>query len=105
MRVGCDDWLSIMATETKTEKGKTRLIEVTMKFWKVFHVEVPEGVTEEGVLESELVQDESRHGGCCDVDLEHDETSTNDQGHKTPEEIARLKRHEKVFTWDEAQNA
>ena len=83
--------------------GKTRLIEVTMKFWKVFHVEVPEGVTEGDVLESELVDDESGRFG--DVDLEHDETSAKDEGHKTPEEIARLKRHEKVFKWDEAQNA
>lgn len=94
-----------METKTEQTKGKTRLIEVTMKFWKVFHVEVPEGVTEEDVLESELVQDESLHSGCCDVDLEHDETSTSDEGYKTPEEISRLKRHEKVFTWDEAQNA
>ncbi|MDE2104375.1 MAG: hypothetical protein KGL39_44465 [Patescibacteria group bacterium] len=89
---------------TEQTKSKTRLIEVTMRFWKVFHVEVPEGVTEEDVLESELVQDESRSWG-CDVDVEHDETSTKDEGHKTPEEIERLKRHEKVFTWDEAQNA
>lgn len=90
-----------MSETTEPIKAKTRLIEVTMKFWKVFHVEVPEGVTKTEVLESELVENES--GSFGDVELEHDETSTRDQGNKTLEEIERIKRHEKVFTWDEAQ--
>lgn len=81
--------------------GSVRLVEVTMKFWKVFHVEAPEGVTESDVLECEMVEDESGRFG--DIDVEHDETSTKDSGWKTPEEISRLKRHEKVFTWAQAQ--
>ncbi len=83
---------------------KTRLIEVTMKFWKVFHIEVPEDVTESDVLESDFVMMEADHGGCCDVELEHDETEAKDEGHKTPAQIESLKRHEKVFTWEEIQN-
>lgn len=85
----------------KTEEAKkTRLIEVTMKFWKVFHVEVPDGVTESDVLECDLVDSESRSD--WDVDREHDETSTEEH-FKTADELLNLKRHEKVFTWKEAQ--
>ena len=92
----------MLMKQTEQSNSKTRLIEVTMKFWKVFHVEVPDGVTEADVLESELVDKES--GSFGDVDLEHDETSTRDEGHKSQDEIARIKRHGNVFTWDGAQN-
>lgn len=86
---------------TEQSNTKTRLIEVTMKFYKVFHVEVPEGVTEHDVLNCDLVEEEERSFG-GNVTLEHDQTITADNGHKTPKEIESLRRHEKVFSWNEA---
>lgn len=82
-------------------KSKSRVIEVTMTFTKVFAVEVPEGVSEMDVLDCELVDDETSPFG--DADIEHDETSTTDLGHKTPEEISRMRKHHKVFSWEDAQ--
>jgi len=92
-----------MATKNQTN-GKTRVIQVTMKFYKVFNIEVPEGVTEEDVLESGIVDDES-HSCFGEATLELDETSTDDLGHKTPTEIASIQRHEKVFSWEELERA
>jgi hypothetical protein len=86
---------------SKKAEPKTRIIEVAMKFYKVFYIEVPEGVTEDDVRECEMVDDETSCPS-VDVEFEFDEILTHDEGHKTADEIAALKRHEAVFSWQEA---
>lgn len=81
-----------------------RIFEVNIKFYKTFYVEVPKGILQEDVLDSAIVDSESRHSPCCEVELEHDETSALDKGPKTIQEIERLMKHGKVFTWDAAQH-
>lgn len=77
---------------------KTKVIEVSMRFYKTFHIAVPEDITEDDVLNSELVLDEAAENG--DISIEHEFTEAT-ESHKTPEELASLKRLEKVLAWDD----